>query len=500
MPGLHSFIEARNQRGPVRPASDGPVASVNAHRQAIASFSRMPVPRINLSNASEGKQEQNSNPGVPNPNHQTNEGQNGNKAPKEIEELQDHHWDGFSTDIEDYTETSRSEGQGRNSGRGLTHIDNSVSHYKSSDRDPRGARHDAFDGGQAGALRDAEGEHSDGEESGCSDEDEDEIREEDPTVTLDLDHQKAVWSTSKQRGTTSFSGKFAERPKSSSTLPSDAGKHADADDREPAYSQPHQGREFQTETRYQERTRDQGPDRKSRQQMNHQGHSNPGMSSVQNSVPPALPMTGNKDAHYRRDNKHISACETYESSQSGEEMGSEKQRPAPMRQAAEKSKSHLDSLDSTSSQTGLAHSVVPEIELDFPPEVLQAMSYEDLKAQSFDNDPHASVPKLPPEHASSSLTSRLGYVATLDMSEQSKFCDSMSTMEWEEAGDWFLEQFSSMLVRMKEARREKRNVAAMFENEIEMRESRVRQKGKDIDKVLYSMRRGGQEVLSGRHT
>ena len=148
--------------------------------------------------------------------------------------------------------------------------------------------------------------------------------------------------------------------------------------------------------------------------------------------------------------------------------------------------------------------------LDYPPSVLSNMSYEDLLKQPYDDDPgfKPNTVSLPasllaqPESPSSSssteaLSAKLTTLLTLSAAQQQTFFDGLRAAQWEDCGDWFVDQFAAMTNKMKEARREKRRAACAFEDEIAQRERLVSNKSAGFDDVLLEMRKGGRGLLGG---
>ena len=137
------------------------------------------------------------------------------------------------------------------------------------------------------------------------------------------------------------------------------------------------------------------------------------------------------------------------------------------------------------------------IELDYDTSELYRMNYNDLKGQSFDTDPNARAFEADNLQPNDAMSRKLEAVAKLSSSEQGQFVSSLSVNEWEEAGDWFLDQFGGVLKQLKTLRRKKREVAQGFENEVETRHAAVVKKRKHTDDALDAMRKSGGMVLKG---
>jgi flagellar hook-basal body complex protein FliE len=71
----------------------------------------------------------------------------------------------------------------------------------------------------------------------------------------------------------------------------------------------------------------------------------------------------------------------------------------------------------------------------------------------------------------------------------------LPTTEWEDAGDWFLDQFSSIIKRTKEARQKKRKLAQEFEKEVEKRHKHVSKKQHQVESAMSKMQTQGQGLV-----
>jgi hypothetical protein len=133
---------------------------------------------------------------------------------------------------------------------------------------------------------------------------------------------------------------------------------------------------------------------------------------------------------------------------------------------------------------------------DYEDDELFEMRYEDLKNETFDTKPHAEPHILSDDMRSKPLKDRLEYVQkSLDDSGQTKFLSSLPTNEWEDAGEWFLDQFKSLVGRAKRARQNKRKLAKEFEEEVGKRHDQVVKKRKTVDDALNQMQKKGTGLL-----
>jgi hypothetical protein len=74
----------------------------------------------------------------------------------------------------------------------------------------------------------------------------------------------------------------------------------------------------------------------------------------------------------------------------------------------------------------------------------------------------------------------------------------MSTTDWEESGDWFVDRFSQIMQDMKNNRKKRRAITEKFESEIRAREEAVRGKSENLKKTFEDMQASGEGVLRGK--
>lgn len=135
---------------------------------------------------------------------------------------------------------------------------------------------------------------------------------------------------------------------------------------------------------------------------------------------------------------------------------------------------------------------------DYNDAELNAMSYAELQKQEFDYDPQAAAMQQTSVPAGNSLEDKLTYYKDKDSMDQHQFFAQISISDWEGAGDWFLDQFSSVVQKLKAARKEKREMVAQFEKEIDAREEAVRSKMEGIGRTLKELKQEGQMMMSGK--
>jgi hypothetical protein len=133
---------------------------------------------------------------------------------------------------------------------------------------------------------------------------------------------------------------------------------------------------------------------------------------------------------------------------------------------------------------------------DYDHDTLFQKQYDDLKNEDFDTDPRAKPAMLHEEDLQKPLEERLDIVQkNLDAGQQSDYFRSLPTAEWEEAGDWFLDQFSSIIQRTKQARQSKRKLAQGFEDEVEKRHKHVSKKQHQVEQAMDRMKAQGEGLV-----
>ncbi|KAI1913447.1 hypothetical protein LOZ61_002780 [Ophidiomyces ophidiicola] len=135
---------------------------------------------------------------------------------------------------------------------------------------------------------------------------------------------------------------------------------------------------------------------------------------------------------------------------------------------------------------------------DYHPNILQSKSFSDLHTEPFDYNPAPAPPVFPSQDPDLPLPEKLQRLKSLTDDQRRTFFSSLTLAEWEDSGDWLIDQFSALLQKTKEARRERRNVAAVFEGEIKRRYELVEGEAKDIRQRMDSMRAGGMGVLNNQ--
>jgi hypothetical protein len=140
----------------------------------------------------------------------------------------------------------------------------------------------------------------------------------------------------------------------------------------------------------------------------------------------------------------------------------------------------------------------PEFQpLDYDVEKLKQMPFEALQNQSFDADPsRQSQPSQGRFAENTKLENKLSLVKSTELAQQEEFLKSLTMDEWEEAGDWFLQQFTDIVGKMRDARKEKRKITMKYEAEVAARYEVVDNRKKDMDQIMQNIRTQGASTLN----
>lgn len=136
---------------------------------------------------------------------------------------------------------------------------------------------------------------------------------------------------------------------------------------------------------------------------------------------------------------------------------------------------------------------------EYDDNMLSSMTYKDLQDEPFDGG-DARPNGLNGRELAAKLPSKLAQYRHLSDREQSQMFASLSMEDWETAGDWFVDQFTDTMQRLKQARRDKRRLIRDFENEAAVREEAVRLRSDTIDRQLAKMRQDGLRVVQDKIT
>ena len=139
----------------------------------------------------------------------------------------------------------------------------------------------------------------------------------------------------------------------------------------------------------------------------------------------------------------------------------------------------------------------PETQLDYDITQLREMDYYSLRNEPFDSDHNAASVATDFDGQGNSITTRLVPARRSHANVQAQVFNSLSIEEWEQAGDWFLDQFGTAVSQLKVVRQQRRKAAQEYEDEIESRFKAVGQKRKQIDMAMGEMKESGGKVLQG---
>lgn len=144
-----------------------------------------------------------------------------------------------------------------------------------------------------------------------------------------------------------------------------------------------------------------------------------------------------------------------------------------------------------------------EISLDYDPETLEKMTFQQLCEESFDSAPQPPKPENPALADDSTLNEKLFHLHSLegpreqiDLQRQS-FFSSLPIDRYEECGDLMTEHFGEVLKRFKQARQRKRAIAREFEQEVAMRQGLVERRRVAVAEDMERLKRAGQDVVRG---
>ena len=139
---------------------------------------------------------------------------------------------------------------------------------------------------------------------------------------------------------------------------------------------------------------------------------------------------------------------------------------------------------------------------DYTASQLSNMTYDQLSNESFDSDPCSLGSRIPEHLTYAALPQKLDYVYGLRHDEKQHVqrravFSSMAIDQYDECGDLLIERLGSIMTKYKDVRRQKRNVATGFEDEVAKREGRVREKSQGVNVDLRRLRRAGEDVVRG---
>lgn len=135
----------------------------------------------------------------------------------------------------------------------------------------------------------------------------------------------------------------------------------------------------------------------------------------------------------------------------------------------------------------------PVDELDYSEDKLKKRPFTELKREPFDFDPSRNDISM--QDIVGTLDERLVKVRKLQPEEQRAFFESLPISDWDQAGDWFLGQFTELMGKMRDARKMKRDIAQKFEEEVSQRHVVVENRQSGILSTMNGMKTSGQAAL-----
>ncbi|KAF1976259.1 hypothetical protein BU23DRAFT_551727 [Bimuria novae-zelandiae CBS 107.79] len=124
------------------------------------------------------------------------------------------------------------------------------------------------------------------------------------------------------------------------------------------------------------------------------------------------------------------------------------------------------------------------------------LNYDQLRNEDFDEEPRGKDQVLADDMQPRALKERLVHAQKdLTADNQAKFFRMLPTREWEDAGEWFMDQFSDIIDRAKKTRQNKRKLAREFEDKVEKRYRQVAKRQQNVEVALDGMKAKGQGLI-----
>ena len=142
-------------------------------------------------------------------------------------------------------------------------------------------------------------------------------------------------------------------------------------------------------------------------------------------------------------------------------------------------------------------------DLDYSPDQMLSMTFNQLSNEPFDLASDPDRPSLPQDISSGTLTAKMDYIFEKLKDDETKFIQrrafflSLSIEQYEECAKLMIGQFSAIILKLTDARQNRRRVAKDFEEEVAKREGRIRGKTAIVSNNLGRLKRGGEEVVRG---
>ncbi|MCJ1227437.1 hypothetical protein MMC12_004092 [Toensbergia leucococca] len=143
------------------------------------------------------------------------------------------------------------------------------------------------------------------------------------------------------------------------------------------------------------------------------------------------------------------------------------------------------------------------LKLDYSPVQLSAMTYDQLRSEPFDHNPHAASSVPQNGFTCGTINEKLTYIYDLQGLQKSEeerraLFTALTIDQYEVCGDLMLGTFSELLKKYKEIRQEKRNVGRQFEMEVARREELIAARRVAVEQGLGRLKRAGEDVVRGK--
>lgn len=137
-------------------------------------------------------------------------------------------------------------------------------------------------------------------------------------------------------------------------------------------------------------------------------------------------------------------------------------------------------------------------DLDYDHAELSQKTYEELQDESFDFDPQARPLGVDDgdNHSGLTLEERLESARKMPDEQQSALIQALSITEWEEAGQWFMDQFAVLNTRSIQCRQEMRALAQSQEAVVARRFSAVEEEDNQLRRTIDNMEASGRAFIA----
>lgn len=136
--------------------------------------------------------------------------------------------------------------------------------------------------------------------------------------------------------------------------------------------------------------------------------------------------------------------------------------------------------------------------LDYERDVLFKKDYKELCDEPFDLDMTEEPSVFPQNIASAGLKVQLDAAVTLPVDKRQHYLSTLPMNQWEEAGQWLMEQFYDVSRKLAESRQQRREIAIVFEQEVARRSGEVDKAVDEIGEDLNEMRKQGALFMTPR--